>query len=122
MIYKYKKITDEYTTYTIEGEDVIELCTIDDETYIMADEFPETKLKVVEVELTDDLKAQIKKASPQLRLTQKRMDGKESEVRYSEEDEVRLKKLSMFFDNVVSHVEKGRLWASVKPTEIEKEK
>jgi len=108
MIYKYKKVTDKYTTHTI--DEGIELCTLDDETYILADELPETKIKVIEVKLTDKLKEQIKKASPQLQLTQKRMDGKEPEVRYSKEDEVQLKKLSMFFENLTPHITKGREW------------
>lgn len=71
MIYKYQKVTDEYTTYTlIADEDVIELSTVDGWTYCIAQNVdlsiqPEQIRDSVEaVELSEEENLIVKTASP----------------------------------------------------------
>jgi len=79
MLYKYLKVTDEYTTYTLvapptedmESSPVTELATIDGWTYVSTPEGmtlppqpPQVTETLTEVEMTDELKAQLESASP----------------------------------------------------------
>ena len=103
-IYKYQKITDQFTTYCLvepdynllETEDrITELCTINGVTYasipdgIILPEQPE-QITVEEVELTDELKEAIKSASPHVQLINDRVVAKIREI-YSLNDEIKIK-------------------------------
>jgi len=72
MIYKYQKVKDAYTDYTVVGENVVELSTLDGWTYIMIpddDVLPEQPEQVEATlaladELTEDEIIAIKSACP----------------------------------------------------------
>ena len=82
-IMKYRKFTDQYTTYTAidnGGEDkkITELCTINNETYISVPDgvvLPEQPKEITlePVVITTELKGQIEKDSPHIRLIEKRI-------------------------------------------------
>ena len=127
-IYKYQKVTDEYTTYCLvepdynllEAEDrITELCTIDGVTYasvpdsITLPEQPE-QITVEEVELTDELKAAIKSASPHVQLINDRVVSKIREV-YSLNDEIKMIRLSPSAESTAynEYVEACREWGRV---------
>ena len=124
-IYKYQKVTDEYTTYTLrepdynllETEDrITELCTIVGVTYasvpdsITLPEQPE-QITVEEVELTDELKESIKSASPHVQLINDRVVSKIREV-YSLNDEIKMIRLSPSEESTAynDYVEECRAW------------
>lgn len=103
MILRYKKVTDKYTTHTLidpvydalpeDPKLITELCTIGDTTYVHVPdgvdppEQPEIIAQSLEVvELTDDLKEEIKAASPHVRLNYKRLQDR-IRSKYSLEDE-----------------------------------
>ena len=98
-LYKYKKLTDEYTTYTAvdKGEEdkrLTELCTIGDDTYISVPDdltLPEQPKEITlePVIITSELKGQIEKASPHMQLIKKRIKDKIAE-KYSIEDELKI--------------------------------
>ena len=85
-IYKYRKVTDQYTTYTAidngeEDKRITELCTINDETYISIPNdvvLPEQPKEITlePVVITTELKGQIEKESPHIRLIEKRIIAK----------------------------------------------
>lgn len=96
-IYGYRKDSDQYTTYTVQGEGVTELCTLDGVTYISVTEnLPQhdERLTVAELVLTDDLRSQIKKASPHIQLLNDRIKAKIRE-RYDAEDEMYFSRISI---------------------------
>ena len=98
-IYKYQKITDQYTTYTArdngeEDKKITELCTIGDKTYISVPDdvkLPEQaeQIKLELVILTAELKEQIEMASPHIQLIKKRIREKIA-GKYSIEDELKI--------------------------------
>lgn len=99
-IYRYQKTTDQFTTYTAQGEGIIELCTIDNTTYIsvpddgnLLAEQPE-QIQLQELILTDQLKEQIKIASPLCQLIYTRMQAKIRE-KYCSEDEMYFARISV---------------------------
>jgi len=127
-IYKYQKVTDEYTTYTLrepdynllETEDrITELCTIVGVTYasvpdsITLPEQPE-QITVEEVELTDELKAAIKAESPHVQLINDRVVSKIREI-YSLNDEIKMIRLSPSAESTAynEYVEACREWGRV---------
>jgi hypothetical protein len=127
-IYKYQKITDQFTTYCLvepdynllETEDrITELCTIDGVTYvsvpdsIILPEQPE-QITVEEVELTDELKESIKSASPHVQLINDRVVSKIREV-YSLNDEIKMIRLSPSAESTAynEYVESCRDWGRV---------
>ena len=81
-IYKYQKISGQYTTYILAEPDydglclesrITELCTIDGVTYVSVPDgitLPEQpeQITVEEVALTDELKAAIRLASPHVHM------------------------------------------------------
>lgn len=87
MIISYKKISDDYTTYTLQEPDAqqstaicTELCTIDGITYVSVPEgiiLPEQPVQIADsvqnVTLTSDLRDRIKIASPHVALISQRM-------------------------------------------------
>ena len=85
-VYKYKKFTDKYTTYTAidngeEDKKITELCTINNETYISIPNdvvLPEQPKEITlePVVITTELKGQIEKESPHIRLIEKRIIAK----------------------------------------------
>ena len=96
-IYKYQKVTDKYTTYTINDDEenrITELCTINGDTYISVPD----DLKLLEqpkqinlepVKLTAELKEQIEEASPHIKLIKKRI-VEDIRKKYSVEDELKI--------------------------------
>ena len=98
-IYKYRKVTDQYTTYTAidngeEDKRITELCTINDETYISIPNdvvLPEQPKEITlePVVITTELKGQIEKESPHIRLIEKRIMEKVRK-KYSVEDQLKI--------------------------------
>ena len=127
-IYKYQKITDQFTTYCLvepdynllEAEDrITELCTIVGVTYasvpdsITLPEQPE-QITVEEVVLTEELKAAIKAASPHVQLVNERIVARIRE-RYSLNDEIKMIRLSPSEESTAynEYVEACREWGRV---------
>jgi hypothetical protein len=127
-IYKYQKITDQFTTHCLvepdynllETEDrITELCTIDGITYVSVPDSiilpaqPE-QITVEEVELTDELKESIKSASPHVQLINDRVVSKIREV-YSLNDEIKMIRLSPSAESTAynEYVESCRDWGRV---------
>ena len=127
-IYKYQKVTDEYTTYCLvepdynllETEDrITELCTIDGITYVSVPDSiilpaqPE-QITVEEVVLTDELKAAIKSESPHVQLINERVVAKIREI-YSLNDEIKMIRLSPPEESTAynEYVEACREWGRV---------
>ena len=127
-IYKYQKITDQFTTYCLvepdynllETEDrITELCTIDGITYVSVPDSiilpaqPE-QITVEEVVLTDELKAAIKSASPHVQLINERVVAKIREI-YSLNDEIKMIRLSPSEESAAynEYVESCREWGRV---------
>ena len=108
MILKYQKVTDAHTTYALaepeytDGQQgVTTLCEIGDDTYvhipsdIVLPEQPFTVDTSLEaVSLTDELKVEIKEASPHVALINKRVVDRIRE-RYSEHDELKMHRLHL---------------------------
>ena len=127
-IYKYQKITDQFTTYCLvepdynllETEDrITELCTIDGVTYVSVPDsitLPEQpeQITVEEVVLTEELKAAIKSASPHVQLINDRVVSKIREV-YSLNDEIKMIRLSPSAESAAynEYVEACREWGRV---------
>jgi hypothetical protein len=127
-IYKYQKITDQFTTYCLvepdynllETEDrITELCTIDGVTFVSVPDSiilpaqPE-QITVEEVELTDELKESIKSASPHVQLINERVVAKIREI-YSLNDEIKMIRLSPSEESAAynEYVESCRDWGRV---------
>ena len=127
-IYKYQKITDQFTTHCLvepdynllETEDrITELCTIDGITYVSVPDSiilpaqPE-QITVEEVVLTEELKAAIKSASPHVQLINDRVVSKIREV-YSLNDEIKMIRLSPSEESTAynEYVETCRDWGRV---------
>lgn len=115
-IYRYRKVTDEYTTYTPQGEGLIELCTLPDGfTYVsvpdgavLAAEQPE-QVQLEEIVPEGELKEQIKAASVHCQLIESRMQEK-IKAAYRDEDEKYLTRIAV-----------GSLagWYTLEPGEME---
>ena len=127
-IYKYQKITDQFTTHCLvepdynllETEDrITELCTIDGITYVSVPDSiilpaqPE-QITVEEVVLTEELKESIKSASPHVQLINDRVVSKIREV-YSLNDEIKMIRLSPSAESTAynEYVEACREWGRV---------
>ena len=127
-IYKYQKITDQFTTHCLvepdynllETEDrITELCTIDGITYVSVPDSiilpaqPE-QITVEEVVLTEELKEAIKSASPHVQLINDRVVSKIREV-YSLNDEIKMIRLSPSAESTAynEYVEACREWGRV---------
>lgn len=124
-ILSYRKVTDEYTTYTLrepdygeEDDHITELCTINGVTYVSVPdgmELPEQPEQIAEtlqeVELTDDLRKQIKKASPHIRLINQRVVEMIRD-RYSVDDELKMLRLAPSDESTAynDYVEECRAW------------
>jgi len=77
-IYSYRKTSDAYTTYTAQGDEVTELCTLDDGTTYISGPYelpaqPE-QISVAVADVTDEIKTAIKAASPHVKLISVRME------------------------------------------------
>lgn len=93
-IYKYQKVTDQYTTYTVNDEDnkITELCTINGDTYVSIPDdvtFQSKQITLEPVTITKELKEQIEKESPHLQLIRKRVI-EAIRKKYSIEDELNI--------------------------------
>jgi hypothetical protein len=126
-IYKYLKISGQYTTYILAEPDynlseteerITELCTIDGVTYVSVPDGitlpaqPE-QITVEEVALTDELKAAIRLASPHVQLIDERVVMKIRE-RYSVNDEIKLLRLGASDDFTAynDYIETCRAWGA----------
>jgi len=108
MILKYQKITDNFTTHTLQEPDYkdsdvrcTELCTIGADTYVHVPDslvLPEQPdvLDISAVSLTPELREEIKAASPAVRLSHKRLQDR-IRSRYSIEDEQYLTRITVGF-------------------------
>jgi len=128
-IYKYQKITDNYTTYCLvepdynllETEDrITELCTIDGVTFVSVPDsitLPEQpeQITVEEVVLTDELKAAIKSESPHVQLINERVVAKIREI-YSLNDEIKMIRSSPSEESTAynEYVETCRAWGKTR--------
>lgn len=124
-LYKYRKVTDKYTTHALlepdyqEGDSrVTELCELNGMTYVSVPdnldipEQPEIINKTLEeVVLTDDLKVKIKAASPHVSLINERVVAQIRE-QYSVEDEIKLLRLAPSDESSAynDYVEACRAW------------
>ena len=100
-IYKYQKVTDTFTTYTViepdyeeENEQVTELCTVDGMTYISVPEslkLPEQpeQISLEAVTLTAEIQEKLKRASTHIGLINQRVQEK-IRTQYSLEDELQI--------------------------------
>ena len=98
-IYKYRKVTDKYTTYTAidneeEDKKITELCTINGDTYISVPDglnLPKQPKEItLEPVIIDDiLKEKIESTSPHLQLIKKRTIDKIRE-KYPIDDELKI--------------------------------
>jgi hypothetical protein len=97
-IYRYRKESDDYTTYNAQGSDVVELCTLEDGyTYISGpDDLPPqpNQITVEPVTITPELREQIKASSPHCRLINQRMQ-EQIRAKYSAEDEMYLTRIAV---------------------------
>lgn len=66
-LYRYRKITDKYTTHTVQAEGLVELCELDGDTIISVPDMAKLEaskmLTIQPVELTEELAAEIKEKS-----------------------------------------------------------
>lgn len=100
-IYRYRKTSDDYTTWQPLGEGLIELCTLPDGfTYVsvpddgkLADEQPE-QVQLEEIVPAGELREQIKAASPHCLLIEQRKVDK-IRAKYSAEDEMYFARISV---------------------------
>jgi hypothetical protein len=107
MLLRYQKVTDQYTTYTLKEPDYpedsnikcTELCTLNNYTYVhipdsleMPDQ-PE-QIALEEVILDQTLLDQIKKASPHVQLSYKRLQDR-IRSKYSIDDEQYFTRISI---------------------------
>ena len=99
-IYKYQKVIDACTTHCLfesdygDGERITELCTIDGVTYVSVPDGialpPQSKqIRVVPVELTEELSVAIRAASPHIELINQRTVER-IRARYSVNDEIKM--------------------------------
>jgi len=132
-IYKYQKITDQFTTYCLvepdynllETEDrITELCTIDGVTYVSVPDsitLPEQpeQITVEEVVLTDKLKEAIKAESPHVQLINERVVVRIREV-YSLNDEIKMIRLSPSEESTAynEYVETCRAWGNTEKARL----
>jgi hypothetical protein len=97
-IYRYQKQSDAYTVYQAQGEDLQELCTLDDGyTYVSGpDDLPPqpNQITVEPVTITTELREQIKASSPHCRLINQRMQ-EQIRDKYSAEDEMYLTRIAV---------------------------
>jgi hypothetical protein len=124
-IYKYQKILDQFTTHCLaepdynlsETEDrITELCTIGVDTYVSVPDSitlpaqPE-QITVGEVELTDELIAELRAASPHVILINDRVVAKIRE-RYSVNDEIKLLRIGLSEESTAynDYAEECRAW------------
>lgn len=123
-IYRYRKIIDDITThcllepdYAPEAEDrITELCTLDGYTYVSVPDgiaLPDQpeQISVESVELTDDLKEAIKKASPHVALINERVVNMIRE-RYSVDDEIKMLRIGPSEETAAynTYTEECRAW------------
>ena len=124
-IYKYRKITDAFTTHFLREPDsvsardedrITDLCTIDGMTYVSV---PDTvvlpaqpkEIAVKEATLTDALAEEIKAASPHVALVNERVVAK-IRAKYTVDDEFKMLRMgpSHETDAYNDHVETCRAW------------
>lgn len=123
-IYKYQKITDQFTTHTLTepnynlldtSERITELCDIDGETYVSVPDsitLPEqAHVTVEEVVLTDELKAKVVSASSIFSNINGRVVDKIRE-RYSVNDEIKMLRIGPSVETAAynDYVESCREW------------
>lgn len=132
-IYRYRKVTDEFTTHFLrgpdstaakEGDQIAELCTIDGITYVSVPDtvvLPEQpkEISVEEVVLTEELGVAIKAASPHVALVNARVVAKIRE-KYSVDDEFKMIRIGPSIETEAynDHVEACRAWGRTEKTRL----
>ena len=127
MIIKYKKVQDEYTTYTLRKPDskytdprCTELCTIGEDTYINVPDgvkLPEQpkQITLITITLTDELRAEIKAVSPHVRLINARVVEK-IRGKYPINDEFKM--LRTKDEEYLVYVDKCTTWGTIEKNKI----
>jgi hypothetical protein len=126
--YKYRKATDYCTTHILlvpDGETgIAELCTIDGETYVSVPDAvtlpPQPdEIKVFAIELTAELDAAIRAASPHIALANERIVERIRE-KYSVNDELKMLRIgpSPETEAYNDHVEKCRAWGKAEKEKL----
>ena len=127
MIIKYKKVQDEYTTYTLVQPDykeddprITELCTIGEDTYINVPDgvkLPEQPKQVIiePITLTDELRAEIKAVSPHVKLINARVVEK-IRAKYTPDDEFKM--LRTKDEEYLVYVDKCTTWGTIEKNKI----
>lgn len=117
-IYKYQKVSDQYTTYTLraaEGQFNQELCTINGDTYHFVDgDLPAgqfEQLSIAAVTLDAATVTSVKMASPVIQLIDQKVREAIAE-RYSISDEIKMLRLGSGpeFDAYNAYCEDCRTW------------
>jgi hypothetical protein len=125
-IYRYQKVIDQFTTHCLQEPDyalldtedrITEICTIEGVTYVSVPAglaLPpqyDTAILVEEVELTDELVAALKAASPHVELINDRVVAKIRE-RYSVNDEIKMIRIGPTPETEAynDYVEECRAW------------
>ena len=134
--YSYQKVIDDYTTHELIQPDyeqmaegaarITELCTIDGWTHVAVPDglaLPKQPAQVQKtlrgIVLTSELKAEIKQASPHVKLLNRRMAADEN-IRYSKQDEATLGFMSELAASPVAldaYMAKCREWETVGKAE-----
>ena len=135
MIKKYKKVNDEFTTYGMLEPDykdgdarITELCAIDGDTYVHIPEvfilpIQPDQITLEDVTLTDELKAEIKAASPHIKLINKRVVA-QIRGKYTFDDELKMHREYVQNGSTpetqayIDHVETCRAWGQARKTLI----
>lgn len=129
-IFQYTKVTDAYTTYSVqwphsqEDSGVRELATIGGVTYVYIPTgieitVPDEITDYVETTLTDELKESIKNASCHVELIRQRVVDKIRQ-RYTINDEIKLLRIGSGAEAEAynAYVEECRAWGNVEKTKI----
>ena len=130
-LYSYKKVTDDFTTHTVQADGIVELCDLDGETIIsvsdgvaLPDQSKEIKLK--ELKPDDLLIEKIKQSSPHVQLINERVvDRIRQKIGINDELKIISKMLKFLvaktapdtgslaeFDAYIVHVETCRAWGA----------
>lgn len=128
-VFGYRKVTDQYTTHSVQGEGIIELCQVDGTTYISIPDNvqPEVPghITLTKATLTKKLKKRIKKASPHVKLIRRRVVSR-IRKEYSIEDEIKLIRRKLAGDATVQaeldeyniYVQKCRAWGKAEKKKL----
>ena len=132
-IYKYKKVTDKFTTHSLAGPDdpereeqITELCTINGMTYVSVPDgitLPNQSSQVSgtlnTVLVSGELRKQIKDSSPHVRLINSRVVERIRQ-KYSLTEELKMQRLTPSDESTIyyNYVEECRAWGETKKAKL----